>query len=350
MAWTIYKSTDASAPVLSGTAGALITVLDAILVNGYGAKPAAGWTKEFTGTNKAAYRNGVGAMARKYIRIDDSGSVPTAAAKEAFIRGYDAMSNVDTGTTPFPTDLQLTTNSGNMIVRKSSTADATARAWVAAGDDRTFMFFASTGDFAGTYYAVYAGEYYSNLPGDAHAFALIAREVSNSGIIGAEMFAHVGFMGLAGIASNQGLTSNLVTNHYLGGSLLGSASSVRFAKLAPSFCYVEPTGSAASNAFNVAGPFLFPNPTDGAVYLSEPLMITYESGYCIRGHLRGLWFWAHPYTSANDGDTLNGSGPLAGKSWMAVKLVCAAADDVGTGSVYSQGVVWIETTTPAVHS
>jgi hypothetical protein len=40
----IYRSTDGSAPVLTGQAGKLTDLLDAILVNGYGSKTAAGWT------------------------------------------------------------------------------------------------------------------------------------------------------------------------------------------------------------------------------------------------------------------------------------------------------------------
>ena len=38
---TIYRSTDASAPVLTGEVGKLVDLLDACLVNGYGAKSAA---------------------------------------------------------------------------------------------------------------------------------------------------------------------------------------------------------------------------------------------------------------------------------------------------------------------
>ena len=37
----VYKSTDGSAPVLTGQAGSLTTLLDAVLVNGYGAATAA---------------------------------------------------------------------------------------------------------------------------------------------------------------------------------------------------------------------------------------------------------------------------------------------------------------------
>lgn len=60
MGVTVYRFDDAGAPTLSAAAGALISVLDACLVNGYGAKPAAGWTKAFSDTNQAAYRQGAG--------------------------------------------------------------------------------------------------------------------------------------------------------------------------------------------------------------------------------------------------------------------------------------------------
>ena len=61
-------------------AGSLVTLLDAIIVHGYGSKRAAKWSKPYSGTSKAAYRNGAGATARKYIRIDDSGPGATAAS------------------------------------------------------------------------------------------------------------------------------------------------------------------------------------------------------------------------------------------------------------------------------
>lgn len=94
---TLYLSTDSGAPVLNTTAGSLIALLDAVLVNGYGSKPAAGWTKAFSGTNKAAYRNGATAKARSYFRVDDSN------AGYATLAGYDQMSDVDSGSYRFPT-------------------------------------------------------------------------------------------------------------------------------------------------------------------------------------------------------------------------------------------------------
>ncbi|MGE3907973.1 MAG: hypothetical protein AB7K36_01385, partial [Chloroflexota bacterium] len=57
----IYRSTDSGAPVLTGQAGSLLNLLDKCLVDGYGSKAAAGWSRPYTGTNKTAYRNSVAA-------------------------------------------------------------------------------------------------------------------------------------------------------------------------------------------------------------------------------------------------------------------------------------------------
>src|SRR5277367_4813757 len=99
MTITVYKSSDASAPVLSGQAGAMAGVLDACLVNGYGSKAAAGWGTAFTGTNLRAYQPASGN--RLYLALDDTGTTSCR------LTGYEAMSAVSTGTGPFPTSLQV---------------------------------------------------------------------------------------------------------------------------------------------------------------------------------------------------------------------------------------------------
>jgi hypothetical protein len=51
----MYRWDDASAPTLTSTdLNSIFDVLDACLVNGYGAKASLGWTKPFSGTGKAA--------------------------------------------------------------------------------------------------------------------------------------------------------------------------------------------------------------------------------------------------------------------------------------------------------
>lgn len=56
----VYRSTDVGAPTIGRTIGSLITLLDAVLVNGYGSKSPLGWTKQFSGTNVAMYLQGTG--------------------------------------------------------------------------------------------------------------------------------------------------------------------------------------------------------------------------------------------------------------------------------------------------
>lgn len=114
---TVYKSTDPSAPILDGTAGSLIALLDACLINGYGAKPAAGWTKEYSDTNKAAYRTPASTN-QFYLQVLDNEVTDT---RYSTVKGYESMTDVDTGTNAF--------GAPTMYVHKSFTSDATVRPW-----------------------------------------------------------------------------------------------------------------------------------------------------------------------------------------------------------------------------
>lgn len=117
----ILRSSDAGAPTLSGTAGSLISVLDALLdIGGSDAY----WAKAFTGTNKAVYRAANGD--RYYFRVDDSN------AQYADIRGFATMSDVDTGTGQFPNSTQQT----NYSIIKSAAANSTARTYLGVATDR----------------------------------------------------------------------------------------------------------------------------------------------------------------------------------------------------------------------
>lgn len=89
-----------------------------------------GWTKAFSGTNKAAYRSSNVASTQCLLRVDDTNAL------YSLVRGYKTMTDIDTGADPFPTTLQQ----ANYAWKKSSTADATARKWALFGDDMLFMF------------------------------------------------------------------------------------------------------------------------------------------------------------------------------------------------------------------
>ena len=91
--------------------------------------PGAGWTKPYTGTNLAAYRLNGTTGTGSYLRVDDTGTT------EMRVVGYSAMTDINTGTDPFPTSAQV---SGGGFMRKSSAASATARTWTMLADDRGF--------------------------------------------------------------------------------------------------------------------------------------------------------------------------------------------------------------------
>lgn len=131
----VYKSSDSGAPVLNGVVGSLISLLDACLVGtagvAYGTTPSAGWTKAYTGTNKAAYRNDSTIGSGCYVRVDDAAPVTAA---EARIRAYRTMSDVNTGTGPVPTVAQT---SGGAVIRKAESTGTTPSYWILIADECT---------------------------------------------------------------------------------------------------------------------------------------------------------------------------------------------------------------------
>lgn len=175
---TIYKSTDSGAPTLNGTVGSLTSVLDAVLVNGYGsggsAKAGAGWTLEYTGTNKRAYRNNYSTGSGGYLRVDDAATSP-GNARHAWLRAYESMTDVDSGTGVTPTTTQLTSG---VILPKSSTLDSTARAWMIIATEKWFYFFvninsATSYSFTGVPYSpIFVGDFVSVKAGDNFNFMI----------------------------------------------------------------------------------------------------------------------------------------------------------------------------------
>ena len=300
---TVYKSTDASAPVLNGQAGSLITVLDAILVNGYVGKTAAGWTKPFSGTNLAAYKPGAGSQ--EYLRVDDTGSGAYAAGREAFLRGYEAMTAISTGTGPFPTTAQLT---NGCFFHKSPTADTTAIPWIAVADSRTLYFFVYTGLYAG-YSAFVFGDFYSvKGVSDSYRTVLICRTIQETTGSSTAQF----YIPTAGNEMLEQLcgVQTYLAGHYTPRTWDGLQTATLLGK----------HGNAAHSASILAGLMSYPNNYDNAVYLSQVWLHESATTPIIRGRLRGFWHFLHPVgVKINDGDTWSGTGALAGKTFMAIK-------------------------------
>jgi hypothetical protein len=296
MTVTIYRSSDASAPALSGTAGALITVLDAILVNGYGTQPAAGWAKSFSGTNQATYRPGAGTQF--YLNVNDAAPV---TAKEARVWGSETASAVLVGTNLFPTAAQ---QANGLFARKSNTADATARTWIVAADNRTMYMFVLTADLAGCYLAWTFGDTVK-LGTDSYNCHLIARVSENSAVttISVETFSR--------------LEVNLTTTspgHYLARAYTGVLGALLYGMHTD---YIK-SGGAAQMGSGTTLAMQYLNGIDGGLYIA-PFWLNETGTNTVRGRLRGLWMFCHNASSVNDADTFSGSGALAGRTFQILK-------------------------------
>lgn len=272
----IYNSTDSGAPTLTGQASSLISLLSACLVDGYGSKAAAGWSKPYTGTNLAAFRNTTSGGSGMYLRVNDAGG-GTGGTREALVRGYATMSDVNTGTAETPTTAQVSTS---IVWRKSNTTDSTARPWIVIADDRTFYLNIDTGTLATEYgTGLYgAGDIASHVPGDAYAWFIAGRESQHAA---GQQGTH---RGLCTSAQVQLLTPS-VDGFWLPRGYAGTGSPLRAAISHPSIA------SASSIGAFVSGALARPTPGSG-VDLWVPSLICNES--TIRGVMRGL------YTPIND--------------------------------------------------
>lgn len=281
----IYKSTDSSAPVLTGQASSLIDLLDACLVNGYGAKTAAGWTKPYTGTNKAAFRNSVAAGGTgMYLRVDDNAG-GTGGAREALVRCYLTMSDVDTGTVETPTAAQVP---DSIVWRKSNTVDSTARAWILVADELTLYLCVSTGTInANVGDSTYgAGDIASDVAGDAYRFFVSGRESqAGAGNVGGSSY---GLMtpATAGFAAPSTSACTWLARGYAG---TGSPTRIGLAVF----------GMVANSvAFGTSSAIARPSPGSSLSYF-YPAIIAIESS--IRGRMRGLYVPQNDWSGVSAG-------------------------------------------------
>lgn len=365
-------SAQTGAPSLSGTAGALIAVLDALLVNGFGGATvdsvvinagiatvtraaghpfevgmvaelsgatvsggsingkqkvlsvtsttytfdatgianqtatgtishkmaAAGWLKPYNATNIAAYKPADVTATGCMLRVDDTG---TSVARAV---GYETMSDVNTGTQPFPPASYL---SAGLHWHKSSTADATVRPWIFVGDGKAFyLMIAYTAGSAASYAAQIAfGDYLSNKSGDAYGCMINGASSATSSTAG----------------NNNSWELDYGDSTLAGGPLhsprsysaVGSPVQLRktFATLGTSNSGIR--SGASGNGVP------FPNPADGGIYIA-PINVVENASQCFRALLPGIY--ASPQaaltTSFNARDSVNGITNMAGKTLKAV--------------------------------
>lgn len=384
-----FSSTMPGAPVLSGTAGALIAVLDACLVTGLGLKtvdslvvfggaatmnistghsaveggvvnvsgasPAglngdkrvvsvttntivfdatgisnttatgtittkvapAGWTKEYGNATVAAYRGAAGGT-QFYLRVDDTGTV------SARVLGYEGMTDVNSGTNPFPTEAM---RAGGGYWPKSDSASTAARPWILVADDRGF--YLNVG-----HQTAYLGAGPTVFFGDV--VSLSATDTYQCGL------QYMGSLASVNYATNYlealGAAYSSPGPFAFARSYTGAGSSI-LACVHYDLSLASPSSSphvSGSSVFNYAP---YPNPTDGSLSLSP--FRTFEAGtFTERGNLPGLYGvpQAVPDGVFNAGDAVSSSAALPGHLLRAVKQ--------WSGGGGSYGIMFIDTTGP----
>jgi hypothetical protein len=298
---TVYRSDDSSAPVITGTAGALVTALDAILVNGYGSQSAAGWTAPYTGTNKRVYRQGSGPQ--HYLRMDD------ADARLARVVGYGSISDIDAATSsnPFPTSGQI---SGGLYCRKSVSADSTARPWICFATDAVFYLFIFGNRSATLPTAQYDG-------GDAHlGFGTLRNTRVSSDINASFLCASSDTSATSTTATDVrqclvSIGSAAQTTLYLNGSYnQGSSASTNCYKRGAQLYAVSDSGAAGTP---------FPDQTRGAMMLFP--FTALEPTAIARGDFPGLMHIGHAFLSTGVPPHLaivTGRGDYTGRTFYMV--------------------------------
>jgi hypothetical protein len=310
--FTIYKSSDTSAPSFYGTTGSVVALLDACLVNGYGTEPGAGWLKPLPNTGSGAFSQSYGCYqqptgSQMYLFINDNAPNGTALYREAWATGWETLVSLSSsvsdtcgsGSGQFPLPSQLLTT-GHTVIRKSSTSDSSSlRQWTVAADSSSFYMFIATGDTANMYYGFGFGDIYSFAGSgntDAYRCIIMGRNAENTSAAGNE---GIDFMSAINTAT-QG--------HYMPRTYAGSGTSITVGK----------HGDSVKGGSGFVGNIPFPNSVDNALYVS-PVWVCENATSIVRGQLRGFYQICHPVANFLDGQTFNGALDYNGKSFLVMK-------------------------------
>jgi hypothetical protein len=250
-----------------------------------------GLTQPFTGTNKGVFLFPAGSNGA-YLRIDDTN------AQNSQVRGFESMSDVDTGSNPCPTIAEYALGSGPYIY-KSTTANSTARAWKAWSDKKSLIIVINT-DSANLWTPLLFGDYFDYKAG---------------GVWNSHLFANIGTSVVSG-TNMGGQSISPGGSSHVGGWMFrdhnGAAGAVQAGKVASYQCVQALNGNVMGNTASVT----YPAEIRGGLILDKVKIASETIADGIRGEIRGLFAPGHirPLTP---GDTFSGAAgtPYAGKTF-----------------------------------
>jgi hypothetical protein len=219
--------------------------------------------------------------------------------------GYESMTDINTGTDAFPTSAQF---SGGLYVAKSGNADANSRKWIAVATDRVFYI---ANDQANNAYNaeqsdVYAfGEFDSRVTSDAYKTFIIARNTSSLSGGTGMWYFHI---------TNTVNTTHV--GHYLARNYNGSTKSVAFGKrLHPVLTNINTSPSIPISTFK------FPSWPDRRTFLSRSQIFEISTAGIYRGDLDGIWSLGQNITTT-DFRTFDFFTPGSGSTLYGKRFLC----------------------------
>ena len=258
-----------------------------------------GYTKAFTGSYKAAYRANNPTGLRHYLRVQDDGG-SSGGNRECRLWGYETMTDVDTGTGVYPTAAQ---SSNGYFQTKSSSTDATQRAWCLVGDGKIFYLFVDYGGAAasglsssGTFYGTVFGDILSYKAGDAYASVLSAGANANSNTSPQQ-----------GLGEQRTSVSSTTT-------FSPSISIARDFTAVLGSRYVGLMASGLNAGMGTTGYIPYPHPIDNGFYIN-PVQVTQGNPSVFRGRMPGLYESMHG-RALNNGDIVENVQGLMGRKFI----------------------------------
>lgn len=253
----------------------------------------AGWVSPFVGTNLATYKSSNIAATGCVLRVDDT------AAKYSRVVGYETMTDINTGTGPFPTTAQ---RSGGLYWSKSDAANTTSRKWRLIVDDRAFHLSVSNL----TSYPMWCelvtfGDAVAAKSGDAYA-CVISGADSDMSSGNAQGYANGLYSAIT--------PANIFTPRAYTGAGSSQQMLRRFASLI-----------ATTEIYSGGDGVPFPNAADGGLYFT-PFNIFDSADKTYRGTLPGLLAVPQkiPDSTFVTGDIIDGAGNLFGRKLQAITM------------------------------
>lgn len=232
-----------------------------------------GWTRPYSGSGIGCYQQGGGSATKRFMRVYDTNVV--AAGYQGFVRGYENMTAVSTGTGPFPTTAQAAGNGSILHLPSDSTTDLPAqqyRSWVVIGTPRFFVIYWEAG---------------RTMYGSTDTKNTVA--ATPSGSMSGFMFGELSNITKPADAFAHMCSGTETTSQYVPRGAAGTGSAVRVHH-----------GSAAYGAISLSYGAAYPSAADGGLHSPGPAMFAEaDAPYTLRGTLPGaLTLFEAPFSNA----------------------------------------------------